>query len=62
MKPLRPGDSFSVDQVVLSDDGRRAVGRTNLVSGEGTRLWLNLRSRVNRQGLLRPTWYVIVSA
>ena len=58
MDPLSPRTSFLVSQVVLSEDGVRAVGRTNVEDDQGNRLWVNLRSRFNAEGLLRPTWYV----
>ena len=62
LDPLRPGSEFFLDQVVLSDDGLRVAGRINIEDDCGNRLWVNLRSRVNGQGLLRPTWYVDVPA
>ena len=58
MDPLSPGTSFLVSQVVLSEDGVRAVGRTDVEDDQGNQLWVNLRSRFKAEGLLRPTWYV----
>ena len=49
---------MQVIQVVLSEDGVRAVGRTNVEDDQGNQFWVNLRSRFNAEGLLRPTWYV----
>ena len=49
---LEAGTQFEVNRVELSDDAARAVGQ--LESG----LWVNLRSRLNAEGLLRPTYYV----
>ena len=49
---------MQVTQVVLSEDGVRAVGRTNVEDDQGNQFWVNLRNRFNAEGLLRPTWYV----
>ena len=57
--PLQPGAYIFVSTVVLSSDATRAVGKTNYLSAEqGLPMWVNVRSRLNKSGLLRPTWYV----
>ena len=57
--PLQPGAYIFVSTVVLSSDATRAVGKTNYLSAEqGLPMWVNVRSRLNKSGLLRLTWYV----
>ena len=55
---LQPGADIFVSTVVLSSDGTRAVGKTDYLSERGVPMWVNVRSRLNKHGHLRPTWYV----
>ena len=58
-QPLVPGEEVFVSKVVLSSDGSRVVGQTDYLDEHSSVMWVNVRSRVNADGLLRPTWYVL---
>ena len=57
--PLAPGAEVFIKELVLSADGVRASGRTDYLNEHSAEMWVTVRSRLNRVGRLRPTWYVV---